>query len=108
MSPPLRWASEQGGRNVIRRPAALENSMSVKVDIFAKRAHGAIPRRYAQRNSAIVSMNKSKRVQMAQLILFCCLILFWLIRDGPWVPRLIGPSMLVSFLNLLLTYARMA
>jgi len=43
------------------------------------------------------SRNISKRVQVA-LLLLLLIVSFWLTRGGPWVPRLIGASMLVLFL----------
>ncbi|MDP9050998.1 MAG: hypothetical protein M3O31_09830 [Acidobacteriota bacterium] len=40
--------------------------------------------------------SKKKGLQVALLLLFLALA-FWMTRGGPWIPRLIGASMLVLF-----------
>lgn len=40
--------------------------------------------------------SKKKGIQVALLLLFLALV-FWMTRGGPWVPRLIGASMLLLF-----------
>jgi cobalamin synthase len=49
-------------------------------------------------SSSPPNVSKKKGLQVALLLLFLALG-FWLTRGGPWVPRLIGASMLVLFIT---------
>jgi hypothetical protein len=62
-----------------------------------KRTRGDLEALNTRNNALAKSGNKSKAVQVA-LLLLLMFVSFWLTRGGPWVPRLIGASMLVLFL----------
>jgi cobalamin synthase len=49
-------------------------------------------------SSSPPNVSKKKGLQVALLLLFLALG-FWLTRGGPWIPRLIGASMLVLFIT---------
>ena len=47
-------------------------------------------------SSSPPNASKKKGLQVALLLLFLALVI-WMTRGGPWIPRLIGASMLVLF-----------
>jgi hypothetical protein len=47
-------------------------------------------------SSSLGNAGKKKGLQVALLLLFLAVV-FWMTRGGPWIPRLIGASMLVLF-----------
>lgn len=49
-------------------------------------------------SSSPPNASKKKGLQVALLLLFLALV-FWITRGGPWIPRLIGASMLVLFVT---------
>lgn len=49
-------------------------------------------------SSSPPNASKKKGLQVALLLLFLALV-FWITRGGPWIPRLIGASMLVLFIT---------
>jgi cobalamin synthase len=49
-------------------------------------------------SSSPPNVSKKKGLQVALLLLFLALV-FWLTRGGPWIPRLIGASMLILFIT---------
>jgi hypothetical protein len=46
----------------------------------------------------LANVSKKKALQVALLLLFL-MAAFWMTRGGPWVPRLIGASMLVLLIT---------
>ena len=48
-------------------------------------------------SSSPPNASRKKGLQVALLLLFLALA-FWMTRGGPWIPRLIGASMLVLFI----------
>lgn len=62
-----------------------------------RRASGGPDALSTTSGATVKSRNKNKHVQVA-LLLLLLFVSFWLTRSGPWVPRLIGASMLVLFL----------
>jgi cobalamin synthase len=49
-------------------------------------------------SSSPPNASKKKGLQVALLLLFLALA-FWMTRGGPWIPRLVGASMLVLFIT---------
>ena len=47
-------------------------------------------------SSSFPNASKKKGLQVVLLLLFLALV-FWMTRGGPWIPRLIGASMLLLF-----------
>ena len=47
-------------------------------------------------SSSLPNASKKKALQIVSLLLFLALV-FWVTRGGPWIPRLIGASMLLLF-----------
>jgi len=45
-------------------------------------------------SSSLPNASKKKALQIVSLLLFLALV-FWVTRGGPWIPRLIGASMLL-------------
>ena len=47
-------------------------------------------------SSSLPKASKKKALQIVSLLIFLALV-FWVTRGGPWLPRLIGASMLLLF-----------